>query len=160
MRRSIIAASAALALGGSLAIAASASAAQIPWGTAGVANSTSVNGLLTTADTGLIQAQNLVVLTNGILVASSDPPIDAGFPTAYTSASSLTAATVAEIATDISTAANTDPLELGVCVSAYLTANDLPPTNTNIGTAANYCETTPAALSAAATSSPGRFSPV
>ena len=48
--------------GGSLAIAASASAAQIPWGTAGVANSTSVRTALCDHDNGLISAQNLIVL--------------------------------------------------------------------------------------------------
>ena len=117
-RRSIIAASAALALGGSLAIAASASAAQIPWGTAGVANSTSVNGLLTTADNGLIQAQNLIVGANALAGAPFNfgSPVYANFTTNFTSASSLTAASVAEIGTDFSTAGNASQLEMSVCV--------------------------------------------
>ena len=109
MRRSIIAASAALALGGSLAIAASASAAQIPWGTAGVANSTSVNGLLTTADNGLIQAQNLIVGANGVVAPPSTAPrwsIRNFTHATSRQHHSLTAATVAEIGTDIAASAN------------------------------------------------------
>jgi hypothetical protein len=129
MRRSIIAASAALALGGSLAIAASASAAQIPWGTAGVANSTSVNGLLTTADTGLISAQNLIVGANGLAGPpfSFGSPVDTNFTTEFTSASSLTAANVAEIGTDVATSGNTSQLEMSLCVfDVYPTATSDP----------------------------------
>jgi len=129
MRRSIIAASAALALGGSLAIAASASAAQIPWGTAGVANSTSVNGLLTTADNGLIQAQNLIVGANGLAGPpfSFGSPVDTNFTTPFTVASSLTAANVAEIGTDIAASANASQLEMSLCVfDVYPTATSDP----------------------------------
>ena len=66
----MIAASATLAVGGSLAVAASASAAAIPWGTATDAGSTSVYGLYNQASTGLVNAQNLIVLTNGIEVGA------------------------------------------------------------------------------------------
>ena len=90
MRRSLIAA---LALGGAWPSPPRRRPARSPW--AGVTQRGQRPS--TTADNGLIQAQNLFVLTNGILVADSQPPIDAGFTTAYTSASSLTTATVAEI---------------------------------------------------------------
>jgi hypothetical protein len=141
MRRSIIAASAALALGGSLAIAASASAAQIPWGTAGVANSTSVNGLLTTADNGLIQAQNVIVGANGLAGTPFNfgSPVDTNFTTPFTSASSLTAATVAEIGTDIAASANASQLEMSVCVfDVYPTATS----DTSVPDAFSACNNT------------------
>jgi hypothetical protein len=56
MRRAIIAASAALALGGSLALAASASAAQIPWGSPTDTSTASVYGLFNNSYGGLDQA--------------------------------------------------------------------------------------------------------
>jgi len=141
----MVVASAALAVGGSLAVAGSASAIPIPFGSATDTGSTTVHGLYNQSSAGLVQAQNLIVLTNGILAGSGKAPIDAGFTTPFTSASSLTATNVAEIGTDISKAANAQPLELGVCVDGVLTAQNLPPTSTNVAAAATTCETAEAA---------------
>lgn len=161
LRRSLIAATSVLALGGSLAVASSASAAAIPWGSATDTGSTTVYGLYNQASTGLIQAQNLIVLANGILEGGSHPALDSGFPTAFTAATSLTTANVAEIATDISASANTSTLELATCVSGFLTAESLPPTQANVGAGVTYCETpaNSAALTAAATKFTGTVQP-
>jgi hypothetical protein len=119
----MIAATAALAVGGSLAVAATASAAQIPWGSSTDTGSTSVYGLLNKANTGLIQAQNLIVGANGLAQAGHGTAVDPNFTTEFTSASSLTSANVKEIGTDVATASNTSQLELATCVfDVYPTA--------------------------------------
>lgn len=162
MRRSLIAA---VAVGGTLALASSASAIQVPIGSStdqpysGSGTPTSVYSLYNAASSGLVQAEDLIVLTNGILVGESQSPVDANFTTAFTSASDLTSSNVAEIATDIAASGNTTNLEFGTCVSGYLTANSLPPTNTNVMAGASYCQSTPAALSAAATEFTGTIQP-
>ena len=74
---SIIAASAALAMGGSLALAASASAAQIPWGSSTDTGTTSVYGLLNNAYGGLDQADFAL---SGEL---SDPAVPSAPPQAH-----------------------------------------------------------------------------
>src|ERR1700733_3426820 len=143
MRRSLIATA---AVGGSLALAASASAIQIPMGSAsdapysGSGTPTSVYSLYNASSGALVQAQDLIVLTNGILVSQSKPPVDANFTTAFTSASSLTATNVAEIATDIAASGNTASLEFGTCVSGFLTAQNLQPTPTNVSAGSTYCQ--------------------
>ncbi len=112
----MIAASAALAVGGSLAVAASASAAQIPFGTPGVASTTSINGLLTTADNGLIQAENVIYGGNALAANHIGTAVDPNFTTAFSTASQLTSTNVPEIGTDVAASANTGQLELALCV--------------------------------------------
>jgi hypothetical protein len=157
--RSAIAAPTALAIGAGLVLAASASAASIPTGQPTDTGNTSLYGLLNQTNTGLIQAQNLIVLDNAILTGNSQPPVDANFTTAFTSASQLTTANVAEIGTDIAASANTASLEFATCVSAYLTSQSLPPTSANISAGASYCNTHSDALSAAATQFTGTIQP-
>ena len=106
MRRSIIAASAVLALGGSLAIAASASAAQIPWGGPTDTGTTSVYGLFNNTYGGLDQADFAL---SGEL---SDPAVPTCTPSgppptgtcttfpAETGAHALTSAQALQIAAD------------------------------------------------------------
>ena len=159
LRRSMIAATSVLAIGGSLAGASSASAAPIPWGSATDTGITSVYGLYNQASTGLIQAQNLIVLANGISEGGGHAAIDSGFTTAFTAATSLTSANVAEIATDISASANTSTLELATCVSGFLTAESLPATQANVTAGVSYCETTPGVLVTAATKFTGTVQP-
>jgi hypothetical protein len=121
LRRSMIAATSVLAIGGSLALAGSASAAAIPWGSATDTGSTTVNGLLNQANTGLINAQNEIVLGNALAADGAGTPIDAAFGASdaslFTSASSLTAANVAEIGTDFAAAANAGQFALTVCIA-------------------------------------------
>jgi hypothetical protein len=155
----MIAATSVLAIGGSLALAGSASAVPIPWGASTDTGSTTVYGLYNQASPGLIQAQNLIVLANGISQGGGGAPVDSGFPTAFTAATSLTAANVAEIATDVSASANTSILELATCVSGFLTAASLPPTPTNVTGGATYCKGNQAALNAAATTFTGTVQP-
>jgi len=162
LRRSAIAASSVLAIGAGMAIAAApASAAAIPWGATTDTGSTSVDGLYNQASNGLIQAQSLIVLTNGAEAATGGTPVDTGFTTAFTAASSLTAANVAEIGTDINSAGNEYRLEVGVCVSGFLTQESLQPTASNLQTAVAYCGSPSgaAAASAAATEFTGTIGP-
>jgi len=88
--------------------------------------------MLTAADTGLVQAQNLIVGANGLAAAGVGTAVDANFTTAFTSASSLTAANVAEIGTDIAASANTGQLELTTCVSIDQTSNPGDSTQTAV----------------------------
>jgi hypothetical protein len=105
MRRSIIAASAALAVGGSLALAASASAIPVPIGSpsdtaySGSGTPTSVYSLYNAASNGLLLAENLIHAT-GIDTTN--------FSTAFTSASQLNSTNVAEIASDFSVTASSN----------------------------------------------------
>ncbi len=138
---------AALTVGASLAVASSASAIPVPIGSStdpaysGTGAPTSVFSLYNQAsNVALVPAQNLIVLANGILTSQSQSPVDSGFTTAFTSASSLNSTNVAEIATDIAAAGNTSNLEFAVCVNQYLTAHSLTPTSSNIQTAAGQCQ--------------------
>jgi hypothetical protein len=155
----VIAASTALALGGSLAFTASASATAIPLGQTTDTSNASLYGLLNQSNTGLIQAQNIIVIENSILASQGKAVVDANFSTAYTAATSLTTSTVAEIAADVANAANTSNLEFGTCVASYLTTQKLPATSTNISNGANYCANTPSALAAAAAQYTGKIQP-
>jgi hypothetical protein len=144
---------AALTVGASLAVASSASAIPVPIGSStdtpynGTGAPGSVYSLYNEAsNVALIPAQNLIVLENGILASQSQPPVDSGFTTAFTSASSLTPSNVAEIATDIASSANTSNLEFGVCVNQYLAAHSLQPTQSNIQTAAGQCKSNASTL--------------
>ena len=149
-RRSLIAA---LTVGASLAVASSASAIPVPIGSStdpaysGTGAPTSVFSLYNQAsNVALVPAQNLIVLANGILASQSQPPVDKNFPTAFTSASSLNSTNVAEIATDIAAAGNANNLEFAVCVDQYLAAHSLPPTSSNIQTAAGECQSNASTL--------------
>jgi hypothetical protein len=162
-RRSLIAA---IAVGGSLAIASSASAIPVPIGTSsdaaysGTGTPASVYSLYNEAsNVALVPAQNLIVLTNAVEAYQGQAQIDTGFTTAFTSASSLTTANVTEIATDIAASANTSALELGACVSGFLTAESLPPTQTNVQTGTAYCQSTPSAMTTATTEFTGTVQP-
>ncbi|MGH2862560.1 MAG: hypothetical protein ACRDLT_13800 [Solirubrobacteraceae bacterium] len=157
---------AALTVGASLAVASSASAIPVPIGSSadapygGTGAPASVYSLYNAAsNVALVPAEDLIVLTNGILAGNSQAPVDASFTTAFTSASSLTSSNVAEIATDIAASANTANLEFGTCVSAYLTAHSEQPTTTNVQSGSAYCKSTSSALSAAATEFTGTIQP-
>ena len=139
MRRSLIAASAALSLGGALAVASSASAASIPLGAANASTNSSLNGLLNQANTGLVQAQNLIVSANGLAQAGVGTPVDANF-TSNITASGLTSAIVAEIGTDIAASSHTGQLELTICVGIDQTENP----SDDVPTAVSNCETSEA----------------
>jgi hypothetical protein len=133
MRRSVIAASAALAVGGSLAIAASASAASIPLGASSDTGNTSLYGLFNQASTGLIQAQNLIVGANALAAGGAGTAVDTNFASPFTTASQLTTTNVAEIATDIAKSANTSQLELTICVQIDQSQNPSDSTSTAVG---------------------------
>lgn len=107
----------------------------------------------------LVPAQNLIVLTNAVEGYSGGTQVDSNFTTAFTSASSLTTTNVTEIATDIAAPANTSALELGACVSGFLTAESLPANQTNIQTGTAYCQATPSAMATATTEFTGSVQP-
>ncbi len=115
MRRALIAASSVLAVGGTLAIASSASAINIPIGTSADSAPTqnTINGLYNEANAGLLQAQQLVA------AAGVDA---ANFPAPFTSASSLSATNVAQIAQDVANPAYTSSLELTACAGGLVSA--------------------------------------
>lgn len=119
-RRSLIAA---IAVGGSLAIASSASAIPVPIGAAsdtaysGTGTPTSVYSLYNATVTGLIQAQNLIVGANGVAQVNTTTPPDPNFTTNYTKASDLTSSTVTEIATDIANATYANDYEVALCIA-------------------------------------------
>jgi hypothetical protein len=120
----MIAASAALALGGTLAVAASASAASIPLGSNTDTSNSSLYGLLNQSNTGLIQAQNLIVGANvlaGMSIGNPTPTVvdsSTYFQAPINDASSFTAdpTHVTTIGADIAKPANADQLELAFCV--------------------------------------------
>jgi hypothetical protein len=120
MRRSLIAA---IAVGGSLAVASSASAIPVPIGTSsdaaysGTGTPTSVYSLYNATVSGLIQAQNLIVGANGVATANSTTPPDTNFTSDYTTASQLTSSTVTEIATDIANATYASDYEYALCIA-------------------------------------------
>lgn len=132
MRRSLIAASAALAVGGSLALAGTASAGSIPTGSSTDSTNSSLYGLLNQTDGGLIKAQNLIYDANGLASEGHGTPVDANFTTPYSSTPSLTATTVPEIGTDIAAGANTGQLELTICVGIDQAANSGDSTSTAV----------------------------
>ena len=144
-RRSLIAA---LAVGGSLAVASSASAIPVPIGSStdaaysGSGTPSSVYSLYNAASGGLIQAQNLIVGANQVAAANHTTPVDSNFTSNFTSSSQLTSTNVAEIATDISTAANANNLEYALCIATE-ESHGAP-----AGTAFADCDTYPAPPSA------------
>ncbi len=157
MRRSLIAASAALAVGGSLALAASASATSIPTGTPTDSTNASLYGLLNQTNAGLIKAQNLIVGANALAAGGVGTVVDSQFSSAYTSPSQLTTATVAEIATDIAASANAGQLELTTCVAIDQAANPSDSTQTAVGNcmASNSAEMAAAVKEFTGTTQPG-----
>ncbi len=159
LRRSLIAASAAVAVAGSLAAASGASGASIPTGSPTDSGGASLYGLLNQTDTALVRAEDLIALENGILLGNGQAPIDANFTTAFTTATSLNASNVAEIGADIASSANTANLAFGTCVSTYLAAASLPPTPANVTAGASHCNAAPADLSAATTEFTGTTQP-
>jgi hypothetical protein len=122
LRRSAIAATSVLAVGGTLAIAGSASAASVPFGTPTSSGQTSVYGLLTTSYAGLAngayflhQVSDSAVPTNAGGVAG-DTQSSPGYPAASTfpleaptatDSTSLTTAEALQIAADFSGSAVT-----------------------------------------------------
>jgi hypothetical protein len=162
-RRSLIAA---LTVGASLAVASSASAIPVPIGTSGDAAysgpgaPTSVYSLYNAAtNVALVPAAGLIQLTNAVKGYQGDPPVDGSFPTTAVTASSLTSTIVTEIATDIAASANASDLELGACVSGFLTTEHDQPTQTNIETGTAYCQGTPSAMTAATAEFTGSVQP-
>lgn len=133
MRRSVIAASAALALGGSLAVASTASAGSIPTGAPTDTSSASLNGLLNQANTGLITAENVIFGANELAAGGAGSPVDTSFTSAYTSASQLTATTVPKIAADFADSSKTGQLELAICVQIDQSQNSGDSTSTAVG---------------------------
>ncbi len=157
MRRSLIAASAALAVGGSLAIAATASATPIPTGSSTDTSNSSLYGLLNQTNTGLIQAENLIVGADQLAAGGAGTTVDpTNFPTAYTSASSLTSTTVPEIGSDIAASSHTSQLELTICVQIDQTAHPSDTTNQAVTACSGG---NPAEMSAAATEFTGTTQP-
>ncbi|HEX3618595.1 MAG TPA: hypothetical protein VHU61_18765 [Solirubrobacteraceae bacterium] len=120
MRRSVVAA---IAVGGSLAVASSASAIPVPIGASsdaaysGTGTPTSVYSLYNATVSGLIEAQNLIVGANGVAAANSTTPPDTNFTSDYTTASQLTSSTVTEIATDIANATYASDYEYALCIA-------------------------------------------
>jgi hypothetical protein len=121
MRRSLIAV---IAVGGSLAVASSASAIPVPIGSSsdapysGTGTPQSVYSLYNEAANGLIQAENLIYGANGLAQSGVGSPVDSTFTTAFTKPSQLDAVStyVKSIATDVASSANTSQMELAVCV--------------------------------------------
>ena len=130
MRRSVIAA---LALGGSLAVAATASATSIPTGASTDATNASLNGLANQANTALVNAEDLIVGANALAAGGAGTAVDTSFTSAFTKASDLTATNVPKIAADIAASANTQQLELTLCVQFDQTANPTDSTSTAVG---------------------------
>jgi len=162
-RRSLIAA---LTVGASLAVASSASAIPVPIGSSsdaaysGTGTPTSVYSLYNAAtNVALVPAAGLIQLTNAVEGYQSQAPVDSSFPTTAVTASNLTSSIVTEIATDIAAPANASDLELGACVSGFLTAESLPANQTNIMTGTAYCQGTPSAMTAATTEFTGSVQP-
>jgi hypothetical protein len=121
LRRSMIAATSVLAIGGSLALAGSAAAVPIPWGATTDQGSTTVYGLYNQASTGLITAQNLIVLGNELAADGAGTAIDSSFgatpASAFTAASSLTATNVVQIGADFAATGNANQFALDLCVA-------------------------------------------
>lgn len=141
---------AALAVGGSLAIASSASAIQVPIGSPTDQSPTkSVYALYNQASNGLIQAENLIYGANALSQAPFNfgAPVDTRFTTKFTAPSDLTSSNVAEIATDVAASANTSQMEMSLCVF------DIYPTqthDTNVQNAFTACTATNSPYLAAA----------
>jgi hypothetical protein len=149
-----------------LAIASSASAIPVPIGSSsdaaysGTGTPTSVYSLYNAAtNVALVPAAGLIQLTNAVEGYQTQAPVDGSFPSTAVTASNLTSSIVTEIATDIAAPANASDLELGACVSGFLTAESLPPTQTNIETGTAYCQSTPSAMTAATTEFTGAVQP-
>jgi hypothetical protein len=119
LRRSAIAATSVLAIGGTLAIAGSASAASIPFGTPTSSGQTSIYGLLNTSYAGLQSADHTLNQLGDAAV-----PAYATFPSEAT----LTSAQALQIAADFSgkTASDGTTTETtsNVAYSEYLEVND------------------------------------
>ena len=111
LRRSAIAATSVLAIGGTLAIASSASAASIPFGTPTSTGETSIYGLLSTGYAGLKSADEALYLVSG--GADTAVPPYPTFPSETTTGTTvtttqLTSAQALQIAADFSDTTVTD----------------------------------------------------
>lgn len=163
-RRSLIAA---LTVGASLAVASSASAIPVPIGSStdapysGSGAPTSVYSLYNAAtNVALVPAASLIQLTNAVDVDESLTPADSSFPATAVTASSLTSSLVTEIAADIASSTKASNLEMGTCVSGYLTSTHGDPTNkTQRDTGYAYCNATPSAMAAATQQYTGTIQP-